>query len=310
MVESETNSRDLNDDLELIAAFIDGRLVGDDRARAMKLLADSGEALELYAEAMRARYGTADSGAVPIATRRRRPRWKLVIPIAAAAGLAIISIPVLRNRGASPVSAREYAIELGRDPRFVSGLAAGWEQRSWRVTRGTGPAVQAGGSAADSAVAFRLGVRSVDLQVALQQGDTALARRIVDDILDMLNSVPLAAPVAQRYEELRSHLSTDTPAGTTTRASDAERHLRERLASAPFAFGQWICAAQLAARTRDSMFFHSAYSTRSLESLGGLSKDEQERLRSVDARAKQASTDRAFEDVDQILRRMIQGLGG
>lgn len=309
-MESETNSRELNDDLELIAAFIDGRLVGDDRARAMKLLADSGEALELYAQAVRERYGTPDSEVVPIATRRRRPHWKLVIPIAAAAGLAIITIPVLRNRGVSPVSAREYAMELGRDPRFVSGLTAGWEQRSWRVTRGAGAAVPDSGSAADSAVAFRLGVRSVDLQVALQEGDTALARRMVDDILDMLNSVALAAPVAQRYEELRSHLSTDTQAGTTNRASDAERHLRERLASAPFALGQWIGAAQLAARTRDSVFFHSAYSTRSLESLDGLSKDEQETLRSVDARAKQASTDRAFEDVDQTLRRLIQALGG
>lgn len=309
-MESETNSRDLNDDLELIAAFIDGRLVGDDRARAMKLLADSSEALELYAEAARERYGTPDSTVVPITTGRRWRFRTLVIPIAVAAGLAIITVPVLRNRGASPVSAREYASELGRDPRFVSELTAGWEQRAWPVSRGADQAVQASGSAADSVVAFRLGVRSVDLQVALQQGDTVLARRMIGDILEMLNSLPLSAAVAQRYEELRSHLATDSRSGTADRAAEAERHLRERLASASFAFGQWISAAELAARTRDSAFFHSAYASRSLKSLAGLSKDEQEAVRSVDTRAKQASTDRAFEDVDQTLRRMIQGLGG
>jgi hypothetical protein len=301
---------DSNVDLELMAALIDGRLAGEDRARAVKLLADSDEALELYAHAVRERYGTSDSSVVPIASRRGWPRWKFVIPIAAAAGLAIVTVPVLRSRAASPISAREYAMELGRDPGFVSGLTTGWEQRAWPVTRGAATAAQATRVAADSVLAFRLGVRSVDLQVALDAGDTALAARLIDDILDMLNSLALSAPIAERYKELRSHVATDARAESTDRASDAEQRLREQLGSGSFAFGQWVAAAELAARTHDVSFFQSGHVTRSIESIDGLSTEDRETLRSVDARMKQASTDRAaFEDADATLRRIIQRRG-
>ena len=194
------HSIESNIELELIAGLIDGRLAGEDRARAMKLLANSDEALELFALALRQRHEMPDVGVVPIASRRRWPQWKLVVPIAAAAALAIVVLPTLRDRGASPPSAREYAMELGQDPRFVNELPKGWEQRAWAGTRGAG----SNREASASTLAFRLGVRSVDLQVALQRGDTAVAGRLIEEILETLDDVALSAPVAARYAALRS----------------------------------------------------------------------------------------------------------
>ena len=70
-------------------------------------------------------------------------------------------------------------MELTQDPRFTGGLRPGWDQR-WAVTRGgesplDAPGTRPAGSAQESRLAFRLGVRSVDLQIALPRGDTALA---------------------------------------------------------------------------------------------------------------------------------------
>ena len=44
-------------DLELIAALLDGRLQGQERARAIRLLADSEPALETFANALRSQSG-------------------------------------------------------------------------------------------------------------------------------------------------------------------------------------------------------------------------------------------------------------
>ena len=44
-----------NIDLELIAAFIDGKLAGAERERVVKLLGESEHAFEIYADAVRTR---------------------------------------------------------------------------------------------------------------------------------------------------------------------------------------------------------------------------------------------------------------
>ena len=59
-------------DLELIAAFMDGRLKGAERERAIKLLRDSEAAFEVYADALRARADLGDSKVVPIGTAARK----------------------------------------------------------------------------------------------------------------------------------------------------------------------------------------------------------------------------------------------
>ena len=95
------DSIDSSQNLELIAAFIDGRLSAEERARAMKLLADSDEALELFASALRHQADTPDVKVIPIATARRWRQWRVIAPVAAAAVLAIVVVPTLVRRRAA-----------------------------------------------------------------------------------------------------------------------------------------------------------------------------------------------------------------
>src|SRR4051794_9212414 len=105
-------------DLELLAAFIDGRLSGEERGRAVKMLADSDEALELFASTLRERQ-MSDVKVVPIITARRWGRWKIVLPVAAAAAIAVVMVPRMSGPGRSSALANQYAMELTKDPRFA-----------------------------------------------------------------------------------------------------------------------------------------------------------------------------------------------
>ena len=312
-------SIDSNVDLELIAALIDGRVSGEDRARAVKLLAESDEALEILAHATREYEARSDIKVVPIARPPRWRQWKVVVPVLAAAGLAIVTVPRLANRQPQGVLANQYALELSRDPRFAAGLREGWDQRGWAVTRGAGAVREAvgtrqAGSPQEARLAFRLGVRTLDLQVALLRGDTALAGILTGEITAILNSVLYADPVAVAYNQLKSQLTTATRAQLVERASNAERELRDLLNAPSFAYGQWVAAAELAAKTREASFFQSGHGTqfiRSTSEPGALAAGDSEALRRIDeTRAKQGFDDRGLDEVHEVLQSIIRIHGG
>jgi hypothetical protein len=314
------DSIDASVDLELLAAFIDGRLSGEERARAVKMLADSDEALELFASTLREQRTSPPTvvQVVPITTARRWRQWKVMLPVAAAAVLAIVMVPKLIGPGGQPGLANQYAMELLRDPRFAEGLRAGWEERGWSVTRGGGlsreaPGMPRAGSATESRLAFRLGVRSIDLQIALRRGDTALAARLTSEVLETLNGVGFSDLVRARYTELKSALAADALPRSIERASDAEREMLDLLGSASFAFGQWVRAAELAAQTHAASFFESSHGTRFIRSTlpaDSLSADDTEALQSIDARVKAGTDDRTMDDVRAILQTVIRRRAG
>src|SRR5215510_1484643 len=76
------HSTDTNADLELLAALMDGRLSGAERARAVKMLAESDEALEIFANAVRDHGDDEDAKIVPIRLSSRRRHWKVIVPVA------------------------------------------------------------------------------------------------------------------------------------------------------------------------------------------------------------------------------------
>jgi hypothetical protein len=306
------DSMDTNADLELLAALIDGRLSGEERARAVKLLADSDEALELFANAMRDQRAQAPK-VVPISTARRWLQWKVMAPIAAAAALAAVAVPRLLGPGVNGVLATQLAMELTRDPGFAGALHEGWEQRGWTVTRGvreTGTART--GSPMESKLAFRLGVRSVDLQIALQRADTALAGRLTSEILETLGAVGFSDVVLTSYTTLKSRLATQPLSRSIESASRAESELRDLLASPSFEFGEWAGAADLAAQAHDASFFESSHGTRYIRSTlltEHLAADDAEVLRSIDARLGQGPSDRVLDEVHGILQTVIRTHG-
>jgi hypothetical protein len=158
-------------------------------------------------------------------------------------------------------------------------------------------------------LAFRLGVQTVDLQVALHRGDTALAGLLTGEMGASLDAVALSEPVVASYAALRSRLATAPRAEAIAQASDAERQLGDLLESPAFGFGQWVGAAELAARLRDAAFFDSRHGVGFIQATEGLTAEDRAALRSIDARLKQGSPEAALADVRTILQGVIRRRG-
>jgi hypothetical protein len=301
-------------DLELLAALIDGRLSGEERARAVKLLAESDEALEVFANVVRDQR-VEGAKVIPMRPSRRWNQWKIFVPVAAAAAVAIIMIPRLVTRLGSKTSAAQYAMEITRDPRFADRLGPGWDGRGWAVTRGARESVGTPRGAAESKYVFRLGVRTVDLQVSLRRRDTAQAGRLTNEVIATLNNIVLGEVVAAGYQDLRTRLSIDGIDQSIERASQLENDLQESLGSAVplFTFGQWTSAAELAAQTRNAAFFESAdRGVRYIQTAmpaGVLTAEDTGALRAIDARVSQGLDERGFDDVQATLQSVIQRRG-
>lgn len=294
---------DSNLDIELLAALIDGRLSGAERERALKLLATSDEALELFAHSLHEQRAT-DAKVIPIQSARRWRQWKVVVPIVAAAGLGFVLLPRLTG-STDRAASIQYAVQLESDSRFAGALRPGWDQHGWSVSRG----VDDTRSAPEPRFVFRLGVRSVDLQIALRKGDTALASSLIDEISQTLDDIKFTDVIAAKYEELKAHLATESPARLATRAADAEIEMSGFLKSPLVGLGQWLAAADLAAQTRETSFFAPKYGTafiRARMPSGALDAQDRSDLQAIDSRLAQGSDEAAFNDVHVILQRMIQ----
>ena len=300
-------------DLELIAAFIDGRLSGAERERAVKLLASSEAAFEIYSDVLGVQTDLGPEKVVAIGPRRERAarRWRTVVPLAAAAVLLIAIVPTVRaRRDRALFSSTTIAIAQPLMGRAESPgvLGPGWDQRNWSVTRGGTSRL------VDSTIAFRLGVRAVDLQVAMATGDTVSAGRLADEIVASLVVVPLSESVKADYSALRARLTSSAPrAQFVASASQAEDAMDEFLGSRWFSFGRWFGAGELAARTHAPEFFASERTARFLDwaiERGDLAPNDVELLRQIRLLAGQGVGGDEFDTIRQIYLTLIRRHGG
>lgn len=285
-------------DLDLIAAFIDGRLAPADRERAMTLLATSDAAFEVFVDATHARAEIGET-VIPIERARRwRAAWWVLAPAAAAAVLLFAVLPKTGSR-----SGRDLAVSAtglvgalgGADLRLAA--SGGAPQRGWSVTRG------ASSSLDDSSNAFRLGVRSVDLRVAVSADDRQSADRLVSEMLDRISAVEFSQIVVARYTNLRREIAEAQRERLLADATDAERALSALLAGRPddafwFNYGMWSAAAELAAGARSHGFFQSELSTRLVRDAlarGGGTRGDSVDLRRASELARPNVTDHDFE---------------
>ena len=253
-------------DLELIAAYIDGRASQSERDQVVRLLGRSEAAFEVYAEAIKAKADVADGTVVPIRSglRAARPRWlTIAAPAAAAAILLIALVPVLRSSRSEPdIDDARSAVAplLAQAPTTVgagrgypmelrNALRPGWEDH-WSALRGGRPTL------VDSTTALRLGVRTNDLRVALSLADREVSARVTDDIMSLLGDVQLSELVAHDYARLRDRIvSGDSMAAIVADASVSEKGLDELLGTPWFAMGNWFGAGEVAARAHYAPFF-------------------------------------------------------
>ena len=303
-------------DFDLISAFIDGRLSGADRERAVRLLADSDAAFEVYSDALRTRAdlgGDSDTVVSIADKRRRRPGlpWGTVGSLAAAALVFIAVFPAIearQDRAVMTVASVELVRPFVSSPEAKTLALDASTARGWSVTRG------GAGRLVDTTVAFRLGVRAVDLQVAVAQRDTLRADRLVREIVDALDDVELSEGVKAQYSALRMDAALSGSASTLADGvSRAEQALAAHLESFWFDFGRWIAAGELAARVRSAEFFADTRTERFLKVAAandGLSAADAELLRRIGDLGGQGITDAEFETLREHFSTLIRRYGG
>ncbi|MGH2349309.1 MAG: hypothetical protein ACRDFT_07595 [bacterium] len=225
---------------ETLAAFLEGRLEPGERDRVLRIIAEHPEAYEVFADAAAAVADMADErrGIAPIAARRGRPRWRWMIPAAAAAGLAAIA---LWPRGERPLplalASRLRIVEVPGDGSLAARLGAEWDQPGWSVTRGEGT------SLLESDRVFRLGARATDVELAIRARDSSAVVSLGEETARLLAGVEGGAAAAGLYRAL-------TASGVRTSLADryqAVEAIRALTNGSPwFDLGAWVEAARVA----------------------------------------------------------------
>jgi hypothetical protein len=280
-------------DPEKIAALLDGRLSGQEREALLAQLASSPEHVELFtdasviahelgiiapaADSAPAAQHSSSNGVRPLvatgtvagaptlstARRRWRPAWSAAVGVAL---LAVVGTWALKRAGVREENVpASGALIAGAG----SGIPAGWDGTPWRATRGESAALT------PKARAVRIGARLADLELAVQAGDT-VARGIVDDVLVLLDGVPLSGSVAQVYEALRDSVgvASGAQAVLVQRGYDG---VAELLGRPDVTLGTWTETARIAAARKNSEFFASSRTTQMLRDLSASAPDQQTR---------------------------------
>lgn len=276
-------------DLERIAALLEGRIGGDERAELLRELAASPEAAELFAEAAAIHAEVATSGHSDAPTgghtlampRRRKPkfRWAVAsLPLAAAIA-AIIVLPRIGQSGV-PLTLRGDAEWLAAAAgELTDALGPAWADPLWTVTRGPAdaPTIQA----------FRVGVRLVDLEVARRAQQEDIVRQLAASVREMLEAAPEGAVAAVQFDRIAQSEGVEAQA-----LEDAFDATVAVLASdAEFDLGLWAEQARLAAAAGDSVFFRT----------GRTPHEELSRLVDVTANRVPASATQALNEIEAII---------
>ena len=308
-------------DLEDIAALIDGRLAGAERARVVARLAEDEASYEVFSEVLRLQEeeqpaegpvavepANARGEVVPFDHRSRRGpsgsgwrRWLPAAAMLAAALSAVVIGSLLRDpsrdaRSLTVASLRNAAPSTGLDDWYGEG----------KITlRGEGVT-----GATDNKVDFQLGVQVVDLHVALATNDLGHARTALQRQLNLLNNDDRALYLeGARYERLLEMLEQGPDAAVLrAEAATGERELEESVGGLYFDFGRWVEAARLAAEVGEVDFFTHRRTRRMLQRLerAGLEKTS-ELLRQICAnavadRAAPGALRKVRQDLDKIAR--------
>ncbi len=241
-------------DLEDLAAFVDGRLSGERKARVEERLLRDEDYYEVFLatvhfqeqsreQSQEEQQGreTERSSTAPVAIARWRS-WRVAAPLAAAAVLAI-AVGVLRPAG-------DLAAVLDAPALVARGET--WTDTGWSVTRSGGPGAS---GLSSQEIAFRLGARTVDLRVALAGDDPQAAIHFAAQAEGWCGDAGLFH-LAPHYRHLREQIESG---GETEALLDLARQAEEQLAESfegpaarRFALGRWAEAGRLAALSGDA----------------------------------------------------------
>ncbi len=240
--------------VEEIAAFLDGKLSGEERTRMVAHLADCESCYVLFAEAARfhlaeewedERPENAPREIVPF-PRKRLPQW--VRPIAASLLLGLATIPIYRSYTEMPSLLAEELV----DPRLLAaGAGEPWSEGDMRGGESNlvGPY---------NALDFLTGVHLVDLHLTLARNDSE-AVNVLSRLHKQFDNFIVAPEETRSYDRMREEIDAGKPPSSQLDEAarlDASLTQSMREADSPFlAFGKWVEAGRLAAIARQPGFF-------------------------------------------------------
>lgn len=257
-------------ELELVAALAEGRLEGRERAEAVARIESDPALLEVYAEAMAFLEEEAADETPPERDEANRRPW--VLPLAAVLVLTLLGVPLWRAY-LTPVrlDVASLAADVAAEP---ARLGEGWYETGWEVTRGP----EANVPGAD--LAFRLGVRAVDLDVALEAGAVEDAIALTRRLEGLLESVEVSEPQRQAYRQVRAliaHEGVVRKAREYTEVADGLNGESGEISAGSYRLGKWAETGRLAVLAGDATAVREPGYRRAARGLDG-SNEERRRL--------------------------------
>ncbi len=246
-------------DLEDLAAYVDGRLSGASKARVEAHLLHDEDYYDVFMETVKFKEEQTLEAAPDEDKVVRWPGLRVIVPLVAAAMLVM----ALRHSMLS-VTQRPGELVASLDPTAIVAVQ-GWEDAGWSNLRGGDPIT------ADQALAYRLGVRSIDLRVALAAKDFKNALEFARTINSRMTSNTWLFPDgAPGYDALLDQLAVafDHPdlADVETLLASAVAAEADLLLSPedfsdvrPFIdMGRWVELGRLAALSREPSVLRDA----------------------------------------------------
>lgn len=249
-------------DSETIAAFLDQRLSEEERRAFIERLDREPALYEVFVETVRYRESQEAGAGAEVVEHPSRRGGSWMIPGAVAAMLAIAVFGPFLIDEASRHSGLALARDLVEGGDLEAVLEPDWYEQGWRRTRGLTPL------RSDVDSAFRVGVHTVDLEVALRLGREEEALRLLRYIDRELGNVDSADRLRQSFGEMLRRAERGVAAERLVESlREAEPLALELPVGHGYAFGTWAEAGKLAARSRQEDLLRSRQFLQLLESI-------------------------------------------
>jgi|GEM_PF-1157219 len=264
-------------DPEELAAYIDRTLPKEDRQRIAEHLSSCPDCYEVFSETVRLleedeeEAGAENRGAG--GTVHRGP-WRRLVPFAGSLAAALVIafgvsllLPWLLgpwhalSRGSSRGAVASLDVSALPEDRLAN-LAAG-EAHGWSTYRGAGDdegtagfEEPLGSQEPSPSTSFQLGVLSLDLSVALKEGDAVVSEDLIGKIAGLLKEKYFASePLKASFDDLETRLSSgEAPMVLARDWEEVESLLLDWTDEPSFRFGLWAEAGRLAAAAGDRRF--------------------------------------------------------
>lgn len=279
-------------EVEAIAAFLDGRLRDQEQQRIIAHLADCEECYELFADTARmlreeeatvtsstADEADSDDSATSerdgsVLRRNPAPWWRSGVTAAALAAAAAITLlvwsPAKQFLGSKGRASTVAALTASLPPSTVAPtLETSWERHGWPATRGTAPVL-----GEEEVRAFQLGVRVVEMEVALAAGESALAADLTYDLESRLEGLDSLLVIYTSETGIRGLLANGEPPAKLLHlnreaddllAPDEAEDYPGFVDGFWYGLGKWSGAAHLAAASGEGAFFAERANRRFLQ---------------------------------------------